>query len=75
MMNKQFKNGCECCGGWPVVFVQKCHPEADTIASLDQDGRVTIVCAKCDSFIVDFQTDLQVNREITHESLPGRNVH
>ena len=70
-----FEEGCECCGGWPIVLVQKCHPEAYTKVLLHEDGRIYIICAECEDFIVDFQSDLRENKRIVHESIPSRNLH
>jgi hypothetical protein len=48
--------GCECCGNWPVIISQRCHPQADTTAILNEDGKLAIICAECNAFITGFQT-------------------
>ena len=57
-----YKKGCVCCGNFPVVFTQKCHPDANTIALLNEDGRVAILCAECEAPIINFQSDLMEDK-------------
>ena len=68
----EFKKGCVHCGEFPVELCQKCHPNANTIALLNEDGQVTIICAECEALILNFQSDLM---EDEHENVFNRDVH
>ena len=66
------KDGCAHCGEFPVVLTQKCHPDANTMTLLNEDGSVVVICAECESFIINFQSDLM---EDDHENVSGRDIH
>lgn len=61
--------GCSVCGEWPVVIVQRCHPEEPTMALLHKGGQVTIVCAKCEKIVISFQTKIPNLEEDEDEKL------
>ena len=70
-MSDHIDGGCECCGNWPVIVSQKCHPEADTIAMVNKDSTLEIICAQCHEPILHCRTDLVKD----HESIFRRNIH
>jgi hypothetical protein len=72
MDKRDFQKGCACCGGWPVILAQRCHPEAATMTLVNEDGRVDVVCAECEELVVSFRSDLMEDRD---ESLSGGNIH
>ena len=66
--------GCACCGQWPVVITQRCHPKAATMTLLNEDGRLAVICAECEADILVTQTHY-FQEQAEREGISSRDFH